>query len=60
MKKTKRESEREKSSNLTNSVISSNAAKTTIPSPANDLMPSHVSEECDTLFARRSGRDRGI
>jgi hypothetical protein len=44
MKKTKRESEREKSSNLANSVISSHAAKTAIPSPANNLMPSHAAK----------------
>ena len=60
MKKTKRESEREKSSNLANSVISSHAAKTAIPLPANNVMPSQCSEECDTLFVRGSGRDRGI
>jgi len=52
MKKTKRESEREKSSNLTNSVISSHAAKTAIPSPANNLMPSHAAKnETPSSFA---------
>jgi len=44
MKKTKRESERGESSNLTNSVISSHPAKTAIPSPANNLMPSHAAK----------------
>ena len=52
MKKTKRESEREKSSNLANSVISSHAAKTAIPSPANNLMPSHAAKnETPSSFA---------
>ena len=40
MKKTKREFAPMKSSNPINSAISSNAAKTTVPFPANDVTPS--------------------
>jgi hypothetical protein len=44
MKKTKHESARMKSSNPTNSFISSNAANTAIPSPANDVTPSQTAK----------------
>ena len=44
MKKTKRESERDKSSSPTNSVISSNAAEALIPSHANNATPSHAAK----------------
>jgi hypothetical protein len=44
-----------KSSNPTNSVISSNAAKTTVPFPANDVTPSQSAKNATPLLAEAVG-----